>query len=84
MIAYQEPELSGEGGAIWRIDAKSRTKTKLLQNGSEDGHEEDLATIGADIRYANKRLYMGQGLVSAESASDGGGKHSLAIVIGTS
>ncbi|WP_431042018.1 PQQ-binding-like beta-propeller repeat protein [Streptomyces sp. P1-3] len=86
VIAYQDPELAGDGGAIWSIDPKSYKKTKLLQNRAEDGHTEDLATIGGDIRYANKRLYLGEHLVSEPDASgsDGGAKTSLAIVIGTS
>ncbi|MFH8365419.1 hypothetical protein [Streptomyces sp. NPDC018031] len=82
VIAYQETDLSGEAGGIWRIDPASHRKTQVFRTAAEFRDKEAAFEAGGVYHYANKRLYIGEELVSGEeNAVDK--DHPLAVVIGT-
>lgn len=87
VLAYQEAELAGAGGAVWSIDPATHKKTKLLQNreSAQDHSWEHLAASDGRILYANQRLYMGEDLVSAPDASlsEEARKLPMALIFGT-
>ncbi|KUJ64574.1 hypothetical protein ACZ90_58605 [Streptomyces albus subsp. albus] len=81
LLAYQQTQLSGEGGGVWRIDPRTHRKTQLLQNSAEDRDVEAGFEAGGRYHYAAGRLYMGEALVSAPSPDDTT-EHPLAAVFG--
>ncbi|MFJ9849619.1 hypothetical protein [Streptomyces sp. NPDC101150] len=66
VIAYQEADsISEDAGAVWRIDPASYKKTKALQNPAAHAEIEGRFTSERELGYADGRLYVGTGAVSA-------------------
>ncbi|MFI9047562.1 hypothetical protein [Streptomyces sp. NPDC053427] len=71
VIAYQEADaISEDAGAVWRIDPASYKKTKVLQNPAAEAEAEGRFTSARELRYADGRLYVGSGEVSAPDSAD--------------
>ncbi|WP_209446738.1 PQQ-binding-like beta-propeller repeat protein, partial [Streptomyces palmae] len=81
VLAYQQTQLSGEGGGVWRIDPRTHRRTQLLRNSADDRDVEAAFEAGGRYQYAAGHLYMGESLVSAPDPEDTA-EHPLAAVFG--
>ncbi|MCT2588527.1 hypothetical protein LHJ74_00960 [Streptomyces sp. N2-109] len=80
VLAYQEATTS-EGGGVWRIDPESFEMTKLQQHPAASTDMESSFSTDRKLRYAGKRLYVGDDLARRRSSDVDGGRP-LAVVFG--